>query len=52
MLEHDGPRVAAAFDALAFAPPGAVAVHCVGGRDRTASLVALGLSVAGQSAPG
>jgi protein-tyrosine phosphatase len=47
MLDHNGPRITAAFDAFAFAPPGPVAVHCVGGRDRTAGLVALALSVAG-----
>jgi protein tyrosine/serine phosphatase len=40
-------RVAAAFTALAEAPPGPVLVHCHGGRDRAGILTALALAVAG-----
>jgi protein-tyrosine phosphatase len=47
MLEHNRDRIARAFRALAEAPPGAVVVHCFGGRDRTGVLVALALAVAG-----
>jgi protein-tyrosine phosphatase len=47
MLDHNRTRIAQAFRALAEAPPGAVAVHCHGGRDRTGTLVALALAVAG-----
>ncbi|GIE95049.1 tyrosine-protein phosphatase [Paractinoplanes rishiriensis] len=48
MLEHNRDRIAGAFHLLAVAPPdAAVVVHCVGGRDRTAGLVALALAIAG-----
>lgn len=47
MLDHNGERICRAFRALAAAPAGAVVVHCHGGRDRTAVLVALALAVAG-----
>jgi protein tyrosine/serine phosphatase len=47
MLDHNGERIGRAFRALAGAPAGAVVVHCHGGRDRTAALVALALAVAG-----
>lgn len=48
MLDHNGPRIAEAFVALATAPAvGGVVVHCHGGRDRTGVLVALALAVAG-----
>lgn len=47
MLDHNRDRIAAAFRALAAAPPGAVLVHCHGGRDRTGALVALALAIAG-----
>lgn len=47
MLDHNKDRVAAAFRAIAEAPPGAVLVHCHSGRDRTGVLVALALTVAG-----
>ena len=47
LLDHNKERVAAAFRAVAEAPPGAVVVHCRGGRDRTGILVALALTVAG-----
>jgi protein-tyrosine phosphatase len=47
LLDRNRKRVAAAFRAVAEAPPGAVVVHCHGGRDRTGVLVALALSVAG-----
>ncbi|MEV4702723.1 tyrosine-protein phosphatase [Actinoplanes sp. NPDC049316] len=47
LLDHNQQRVAAAFRAIAEAPPGAVLVHCHGGRDRTGVLVALALGVAG-----
>ncbi|GAA3334677.1 hypothetical protein GCM10020358_00030 [Amorphoplanes nipponensis] len=47
LLEHNKEHVAAAFRAVAEAPPGGVLVHCHGGRDRTGTLVALALTVAG-----
>ena len=47
LLDHNQDRVAAAFRAIAEAPPGGVLVHCRGGRDRTGTLVALALTVAG-----
>lgn len=47
MLDHNHGRIAAAFRALAAAPPGGVLVHCHGGRDRTGALVALALAIAG-----
>ncbi|UQU61997.1 tyrosine-protein phosphatase [Couchioplanes caeruleus] len=47
LLDHNQQRIAAAFRAIAGAPPGGVLVHCRGGRDRTGVLVALALSVAG-----
>jgi protein tyrosine/serine phosphatase/SAM-dependent methyltransferase len=47
LLDHNGEHVAAGFRAIAEAPPGGVVVHCHGGRDRTGTLVALALSVAG-----
>jgi protein-tyrosine phosphatase len=47
LLDHNKERVAAAFRAIAEAPPGGVLVHCRGGRDRTGTLVALALTVAG-----
>ncbi|MGW4943187.1 tyrosine-protein phosphatase [Actinoplanes sp. NPDC004185] len=47
LLDHNKERVAAAFRAIAEAPPGGVLVHCHGGRDRTGTLVALALTVAG-----
>jgi protein-tyrosine phosphatase len=47
LLDHNQERVAAAFRAVAEAPPGAVLVHCHSGRDRTGVLVALVLTVAG-----
>jgi protein tyrosine/serine phosphatase len=40
-------RFAAAVQAVADAPDGAVLVHCVGGKDRTGLIVALALRVAG-----
>ncbi|MEV3936960.1 tyrosine-protein phosphatase [Glycomyces sp. NPDC049804] len=48
-VDHAPERVAAAFIALAEAPPGPVLVHCHGGRDRTGILVALALTIAGAS---
>lgn len=48
-VDHAPERVAAAFIALAEAPPGPVLVHCHGGRDRTGILVALALAIAGAS---
>jgi SAM-dependent methyltransferase len=47
LLDHNGERLAAAFRAIAEAPPGGVLVHCHSGRDRTGVLVALVLTVAG-----
>jgi protein-tyrosine phosphatase len=47
LLDHNKEHVAAAFRAVAEAPPGGVLVHCHGGRDRTGVLVALALTVAG-----
>ncbi|MDN3239437.1 tyrosine-protein phosphatase [Glycomyces tritici] len=46
-VEHAPERVAAAFTALADAPPGPVLIHCHGGRDRTGILTALALAAAG-----
>ncbi len=46
-LEHFRPNVAAAFEAVAQAPDGAVVIHCVGGKDRTGLLTAFLLHVAG-----
>jgi SAM-dependent methyltransferase len=50
LLDHNQERVAAAFRAIAEAPPGGVLVHCHSGRDRTGVLVALALTVAGVGA--
>jgi protein tyrosine/serine phosphatase len=47
MLDASRDRLAAAFTALAAAPPGGVVVHCHAGRDRTGVVVALALHVAG-----
>lgn len=47
LLDHNPGHVAAAFRAIAEAPPGGIVVHCHSGRDRTGVLVALALSVAG-----
>ena len=47
LLDHNQDRLAAAFRAIADAPPGTVLVHCRGGRDRTGVLVALALGAAG-----
>ncbi|WP_331253134.1 tyrosine-protein phosphatase [Micromonospora echinospora] len=50
MLDHNRHQIAAAFRAVAEAPPGGVLVHCTAGRDRTGVLVALLLTVAGVAA--
>ncbi|PRY32276.1 tyrosine-protein phosphatase [Pseudosporangium ferrugineum] len=47
LLDHNRKHVAAAFRAVATAPPGGVLVHCHGGRDRTGIVVALALAAAG-----
>ncbi|BEL07393.1 hypothetical protein Q0Z83_055840 [Actinoplanes sichuanensis] len=47
MLDHNGARVAEAVQEIAAAPPGAVIIHCHGGRDRTGLLAAVLLGVAG-----
>jgi protein-tyrosine phosphatase len=49
MLDHNTSRFADAFREIAGAPPGAVLIHCRGGRDRTGALAALLLAVAGVS---
>lgn len=47
MLDQRPDRFAEAVAAIAEAPPGAVVVHCHGGKDRTGVVVALALAVAG-----
>lgn len=47
MLDLRPDLFAQAFAALADAPPGAVVVHCAGGKDRTGIITAFALSVAG-----
>jgi protein tyrosine/serine phosphatase len=47
MLDRHPERFAEALLAIADASPGAVVVHCHGGKDRTGMVVALALSVAG-----
>jgi protein-tyrosine phosphatase len=47
MLDRRREHFALAVAAIAEAPPGAVVVHCYGGKDRTGMVVALALSVAG-----
>jgi protein-tyrosine phosphatase len=49
MVDASRDRMAAAFTAIAEAPPGGVVVHCHSGRDRTGVVVALALHVAGVS---
>jgi protein tyrosine/serine phosphatase len=49
MVDASRDRLAAAFIAIAEAPPGGVVVHCHAGRDRTGVVVALALHVAGAS---
>jgi protein-tyrosine phosphatase len=52
LLDHNKEYVAAGFRAVAQAPPGGVLVHCHAGRDRTGTLVALALGVAGVAPEG
>ncbi len=47
MLDLRPDLFAQAFAAVADAPPGAVVVHCAGGKDRTGIITAFALSVAG-----
>ena len=47
VLAVNGRELALAVEAVAGAPPGAVLVHCVGGKDRTALVAALLLRLAG-----
>jgi protein-tyrosine phosphatase len=47
ILDQGPERFAEVMLAIAEAPPGAVVVHCHGGKDRTGMVVALALSVAG-----
>jgi protein-tyrosine phosphatase len=47
MLDLRPTFFAAAVAAIADAPPGAVVVHCAGGKDRTGIVIAMALSVAG-----
>jgi protein-tyrosine phosphatase len=49
LLAQRGVELAAAITAVADAKPGAVLVHCVGGKDRTGLVVALLLRLAGAS---
>jgi protein-tyrosine phosphatase len=46
-LERFGRNIAAAIEAVARAPEGAVVVHCMGGKDRTGLVTALLLHLAG-----
>ncbi len=48
-LERYPQRFARVFEAIADAPPGAVVVHCYGGKDRTGLVVALALRLVGES---
>jgi protein-tyrosine phosphatase len=48
-LERCGPAIARALAAVADSPPGAVVVHCVGGKDRTGLVVGLLLRLCGVS---
>jgi protein tyrosine/serine phosphatase len=48
-LEHRAAAIARALAAVASAPPGAVVVHCVGGKDRTGLVAALLLRLCGVS---
>ncbi len=48
-LDRFHPNFGAAVRGIALAPPGAVCVHCVGGRDRTGLVSALVLRLAGVS---
>lgn len=47
LIDDHQTSIAAAFLAIADAPPGGVLVHCHAGRDRTGVLVALALAAAG-----
>ena len=47
MLDRRQDLFASALTAIAEAPPGAVAVHCAGGKDRTGVVVAMALSLCG-----
>jgi len=46
-LERFGANVAAAVRAVAYAPDGAIVIHCMGGKDRTGLLSAFLLDLAG-----
>lgn len=46
-VDHSRTRLGAVVEAIAEAPPGAVVVHCHGGRDRTGVVIALVLRLAG-----
>ena len=48
-LERCAPTIVRALTAVASAPPGAVVVHCVGGKDRTGLVAALLLRLCGVS---
>jgi protein-tyrosine phosphatase len=45
MLDRRRDLFSAALTAIADAPPGAVAVHCAGGKDRTGMVIAMALSL-------
>lgn len=48
-LDRYPQRFARVFEAIADAPPGAVVVHCYGGKDRTGLVAALALRLVGES---
>jgi len=48
-IERCAPTIVRALEAVASAPPGAVVVHCVGGKDRTGLVAALLLRLCGVS---
>jgi protein-tyrosine phosphatase len=47
IADHYADAIAAILQAVATAPPGGVVIHCYGGKDRTGTIAALLLSIAG-----